>query len=365
MPRSDSPVGGTQVSFSELIERLHASGTFEIDVLDTSRRAPNRPAPRRALDDSAALATTLLGIAARAPHCDAVMFNASTGATILAGPLIALVCSALRKPLAIRVFGGNFDLALARLSRTRRAMVERTVCGAELVLLQTQALCQALGERNNARWLATTRDLPRAERPVAARCERFLFLAQLRPEKGFAEAIFAIDRAPRGCTLTVAGPPMATTDVRALGSSQRVRYVGSVDPRNVPRLLAEHDALVFPSRHEGEGLPGAVIEALQCGLPVIATRWRSLPELVTHERNGLLVEPGSVDELGAAIARLAQDRALYAQLAAGALEVGERFRAGPWHARLEAWLLELCGRAPETDAATSNRRRARRVANSR
>ena len=368
LPRVDSPVGGTQVSFSELVERLRASATFELRVLDTSRGATQRAAWLRTLDDAGALASTLLALARLAPRCDVVLFNASSGATTLAGPLIALTCRALRKPLAMRVFGGNLDLALERLPEWRRQLVERTVLRAPLLLLQTRALCRKLGAGANARQLATTRDVPRIERAAATSCTRFLFLSQLRPEKGFGDAIAAIERSRVDCTLTIAGPPMATTDAGSLKTSARVRYVGAVAPQDVPRLLAEHDVLVFPSRHEGEGLPGVMIEALQSGLPVIATRWRSLPELVEHERNGLLVEPGSIDELAAAIERLASDRELRQRLAIGALDVGARFRAAPWHGELEGWLLRLCGRSASSrhdvvaPASALPRRRLQRVA---
>jgi hypothetical protein len=351
LPRRDSPVGGTQVSFQGLVERLHGSGTFEVEVLDTSRRAADRSARSRALDDSLRLATILGQLARRARRCDAVVFNASSGGTVLAGPLIALACGLARKPLAMRVFGGDLDLKLARANGVRRRLVLATALRAQLVLLQTQALCRQLGGPRT-HWLPTTRDLPelRSERP--ARCRRFLFLSQLRPEKGFADAIAAIERAPRGCTLTVAGPPMSRTDTRLLARSERVDYVGAIDSADVPRVLAAHDALVFPSRHDGEGMPGVVIEALQSNLPVIATRWRALPELVEDGRNGLLVAPGDIGGLAAAIAGLANDPQLYARLAEGARETGERFRAGPWHAQLEAWLLELCGVPPaRTEAA--------------
>lgn len=368
LPRADSPVGGTQISFRELVERLSASGTFELRVLDTSRDATRRAAWRRTLDDAGALASTLLALALQAPRCDVVLFNASSGATTLAGPLIALTCRTLRKPLAMRVFGGNLDLALERLPEWRRQLVERTVLRAPLLLLQTRALCQKLGAGTNARQLATTRDLPRIERTAATGGARFLFLSQLRPEKGFGDAIAAIERSRVDCMLTIAGPPMATTDAGSLRSSARVRYIGAIAPQDVPRLLAEHDVLVFPSRHEGEGLPGVMIEALQSGLPVIATRWRSLPELVEHEHNGLLVEPGSIEELAAAIERLANDRELIQRLAIGALDVGARFRAAPWHGELEDWLLRLCDRSaqPRHDltapASALPRRRSRRTA---
>jgi glycosyltransferase involved in cell wall biosynthesis len=67
---------------------------------------------------------------------------------------------------------------------------------------------------------------------------------------------------------------------------------------------------VFPSLYEGFGFP--VIEAMRCGTPVIASTTSSLPELVGDA--GLLVDPLSVDEIAAAMTRLAGDAALRHEL---------------------------------------------------
>jgi glycosyltransferase involved in cell wall biosynthesis len=94
-----------------------------------------------------------------------------------------------------------------------------------------------------------------------------------------------------------------------------------------------------------------VVEALQAGLPVIAARWRSLPELVEHGANGLLVEPASVAELAGAMALLARDDELFARLARGARERGLEHSIEIWQRRLEGWLAELAGaRPPAADA---------------
>jgi glycosyltransferase involved in cell wall biosynthesis len=121
-------------------------------------------------------------------------------------------------------------------------------------------------------------------------------------------------------------------------------------------VLAEHDALVFPSTYEGEGLPGIVVEALQAGLPVIATRWRALPELVSNEQSGLLVPPRSPIALAAAMARLTLDDALFAELRVGAAERGRELDASNWQRRLEGWLLNVCGRTADRVSAASNYR---------
>jgi glycosyltransferase involved in cell wall biosynthesis len=65
------------------------------------------------------------------------------------------------------------------------------------------------------------------------------------------------------------------------------------------------DAFVFPSMFEG--LPLALIEAMCKGLPCIATRIGPHEELITHGQNGVLVQPGSVDELARAMLDLCLD----------------------------------------------------------
>ena len=97
------------------------------------------------------------------------------------------------------------------------------------------------------------------------------------------------------------------------------------------RVLSEHDLLLLPSFYIGEGHPGIIVEAFQCHVPVIATKLRGIAEVVQHEENGLLVEPGSVDSLKAAIDRILNDPDLYRRLRVGAKEREDFFRSGPWY----------------------------------
>jgi glycosyltransferase involved in cell wall biosynthesis len=129
------------------------------------------------------------------------------------------------------------------------------------------------------------------------------------------------------------GPEEETlkTQARELGVSERVRFLGR--RTDVGACLAMADAFVFPSLFEG--LPLAPIEAMLKGLPCIVTRIEPVLELFTDNDTGLLVAPGSVDELAAAMMKLYGDPALRRQLAARALAAaGARFdsRTG-----LHAW----------------------------
>ena len=69
---------------------------------------------------------------------------------------------------------------------------------------------------------------------------------------------------------------------------------------------------MLPSLFEGFGFPAA--EAMACQLPVITTNAGALPELVVHDDNGILIEPGDVPALAAAIRRLLCDSELRSQM---------------------------------------------------
>jgi glycosyltransferase involved in cell wall biosynthesis len=75
-----------------------------------------------------------------------------------------------------------------------------------------------------------------------------------------------------------------------------------------------------------DGIPNVLVEAMACGLPVVATGISGIPELVEDGVNGLLVAPDDPGELAAAILRVARDPELARRLgAAGRVTVAERF----------------------------------------
>lgn len=88
-----------------------------------------------------------------------------------------------------------------------------------------------------------------------------------------------------------------------LGVSNRIDWLGHRE--DLPDILAASDIFVFPSRFEG--FPGAVIEAMALGLPVVAFDIPAIRELVQPERNGLLAPFGDAGALAVAIERLLQD----------------------------------------------------------
>jgi glycosyltransferase involved in cell wall biosynthesis len=107
-------------------------------------------------------------------------------------------------------------------------------------------------------------------------------------------------------------------EIGRLGLADRVMLVGPLARDDVIAELHAADVLVAPSvisaRGQREGIQAVLMEAMSCGLAVVASRLSGIPELVEDGVNGLLVTPGSAAELAAALARLAADPELRRRL---------------------------------------------------
>jgi glycosyltransferase involved in cell wall biosynthesis len=117
--------------------------------------------------------------------------------------------------------------------------------------------------------------------------------------------------------------------------ADRVTIGGSwVDPREVLPAL---DLFAFPSRNEGMGR--ALVEAMACGLPVVASAVGGVPEVLEEGGAGLLIPPADPDAVALAIGRLADDQAAAAALARRARARSVAFGAGRMvHALLRVYL---------------------------
>lgn len=154
---------------------------------------------------------------------------------------------------------------------------------------------------------------------------RLLFVGRLAAMKGLPILLEVLARL-EGVTLDIAGDgtdrQLLEEQVRALNISSRVRFLGYQSQQQVRELLKETDLFVMSSF--AEGVPVVLMEAMAAGVPVVATRIAGIPELVRDGQNGLLVEPGDVDDMAKAVGRLLGDAELRNRFAIAARQDIER-----------------------------------------
>ncbi len=195
---------------------------------------------------------------------------------------------------------------------------------------------------------------PRSSLPrESKRCLRVLSIGRLVEKKGFSLGIEAVrEGLGRGVSIDYRiigdGPLLGSLRMlaRERGVSSVVRLTGPAGQEEVLRALESSDVLIAPSvtSRDGdqEGIPMVLMEAMACGLPVVASRHGGIPELVEDERSGMVVPEGDSSGVAEALARLALDEGLRRTLGQAARgRVVSDFNLATQNARLEALLVEL------------------------
>jgi glycosyltransferase involved in cell wall biosynthesis len=149
----------------------------------------------------------------------------------------------------------------------------------------------------------------------------FLFVGRFEKRKGIDTLLAAIPRVVAACplaTFTLAGSQGDGAEWRAFVENHpsladsRVRAPGKVSVDELNSLYRRCSVLVAPSRYESFGL--IYVEAMSHAKPTIGCFAGGIPDVVSHEKTGLLVPPDSPDQLADALIRLARDPALRARL---------------------------------------------------
>jgi glycosyltransferase involved in cell wall biosynthesis len=160
----------------------------------------------------------------------------------------------------------------------------------------------------------------RSHGPVVGTVGRMTY--QKAPED-FVAAMVALGR-PEVVGVLVGGGELEDRMGRLSISLSRPRIVMAGERTDVLEVLPAFDVFVLPSRYEG--LPTAIVEAMVCGVPVVATAVNAVPDLVVPGETGLLVPPGRPDLIAAAVRYLLDSPHVAARLAATARErLGDRF----------------------------------------
>ncbi|HMQ55751.1 MAG TPA: glycosyltransferase family 1 protein, partial [Anaerolineae bacterium] len=123
-----------------------------------------------------------------------------------------------------------------------------------------------------------------------------LSVGTVQPRKNYQRLLQAFAHVRPAASLVIAGGQgwyfdEILAEVRRLHLESRVRFLGFVDEADLPLLYNLATVFVYPSLYEGFGLP--VLEAMACGVPVVASRRSALPEVVGAA--GQLIDPVDIE----------------------------------------------------------------------
>jgi glycosyltransferase involved in cell wall biosynthesis len=192
----------------------------------------------------------------------------------------------------------NADAAIALTEDMKRAMQE--ICHRDIVVVPNGISIVDQVEGTN---------------DTADHGKSILYVGRLEPVKGVRYLIRAMkqvhDTIPYARLIIIGeGTERAMLEALStrLGIREFVQFGGEVPHGKVLSFMQQADVFVLPSL--SEGFPMVIVEALSCGLPVVASRVGGVPEIITNETNGYLVEAKDEGALAESILVLLQDEHL-------------------------------------------------------
>lgn len=246
-----------------------------------------------------------------------------------------------RVPYVVTVHGADAYTLRGRLA----ARVKRAVLGRARAVLPVSAdIARTLDLDPRAPVLRMGVDTAAIRRAVGGRRPEpglVVYVGRLADKKGVDVLVDAVARVPEVRAEIVGdGPDRAALEDRArrLGVSDRVRFRGRQPKSEVLGALARAEAVAIPSRvgagGDMEGTPVVLCEAMAAGVPVVASDLGGLGECLVDGKTGLLVPPGDVGALAAALRKVVTGSVdleaigqAAADEAARSLDIGEVGRA--------------------------------------
>jgi glycosyltransferase involved in cell wall biosynthesis len=315
-----SAARGSRGVCEELAERLPALGWR---VLTASRRRP------RLLR----LADMLRTVAMRRDDYAIAQVEVFSGPAFFWAEVVGFALKRLAKPFVLTLHGGNLPAFAARWpGRARRLLGAADVVTAPSAYLASglRPYCGAIRVIPNPVEIAA---YPWRERNSAAPKLVWLraFHEIYNPVMAVKAAAILAPDFPT-LSLAMAGPDKGDGSLRqsmaaaaAAGLNGRIRFLGQVEKREVPRVLGQAD--LFLNTANVDNAPVSVIEAMACGLCVVSTNVGGIPYLLRHGQEALLVPPGDVAAMAGAVRRLLESDELCLTLSRNARSAAGAFNS--------------------------------------
>lgn len=272
---------------------------------------------------------------------DVISFHGTKDFHFTIAPILWLWAKALNKRTIYHFFGGNFMDQYEAMPKAFQFILKKTVLKSDTVFFETQQLMTFFEKKivKNAVWLPNARNPIHTKNIEISFEKKFVFISRVIPQKGIMEIVQAASVLPKEYSIDIYGPIDDRHYETTVFKSSCVNYKGTLRPDEIVTILSKYNVLLLPSYFEGEGYPGIIIESLAMGIPVIATQWKALPEVITDGYNGLLIPIKDSEALAQAMQKFNQNN--YPEYCKNALESFEKFNSDVVFSRvIESYIKE-------------------------
>ena len=313
--KDNSSTGGIVVLFENWIDFCDTE-SIEYDIIDTNKG--------NYINILWAYISILYQFFYKIFRCNIIFFNGTANDYLYIAPIVVFVGKLFGKKVVLRKFAGNFDIIYSKYGKTKKKLTNYTLSHSDINFWETKHLVDfGLLFNKNSFWFPNVRN--RLENPKDEHnySKRFVFISQVRKEKGVDELTQAFDQLGDCYNLDIYGPLVECDYTADSLQSSNCQYKGALSPEMVCSIIKNYDYLILPSYREG--YPGIIIESYSVGVPVISTKVGGIPEIVTDGYNGFLIDSKNVDQLIGAIRNL--DNVDYKTLSKNAFSSFEAFDA--------------------------------------
>ena len=274
-------IGGTTILFELLVKALKNN---EITVIETNYFQNIFLQPLNFLKLLLLLIINLNGKKAN------VIINTSNRLFFTFGALAAIICKVFSCPIIFRIFGGSFDMYLNK-KNFNFYVLKFIIENSKYIVFETEYLINLYQNefkysKDKFIYFPNSRSKPQLGKQKKQK--NFVYVGHVNVSKGIKMIINHNKKVSQDRKIDVFGPAEGTALIKDLGSN----YKGVLKHEEVQETLENYKFLVFPSQWHSEGIPGIAIEALSLGIPVLASNFRSIPEIVKDKVTGFLFNPG-------------------------------------------------------------------------
>jgi glycosyltransferase involved in cell wall biosynthesis len=246
---------------------------------------------------------------------DVIHLHASERGSVFRMGLLVLVGNLFSKPVILHTHGCEFHLFYEQLPHFGQAIVRLIFQRSTYVIALSQSWKNYYSNHchldpQKVLVMLNPVQVP-SQIPVRSTSARLicLFLGRIGQRKGAFDTIQAVAQLSPSdrdrVQVLMAGDgevAQAQTLIDQLGLKDTVQLLGWIDPKTRDELLSRAHVFLLPSYNEG--LPVSMVEAMAWGLPVIVTPVGGIPELVTDQKHGFLVNPGDITGIAQAMQTL-------------------------------------------------------------